>query len=108
MERVPMWTAALGLAVSLIVSAPGRAVAQTAANSGEVVGTIVDSSGAALAGAVVTVRSRETNLERRATTDNAGRYAVPALPLGTYGVDVTAPGLEPAEQTVRITLGGSA
>jgi outer membrane receptor protein involved in Fe transport len=86
---------------------PQPALAQSSANSGQIVGQIADSSGAAIVGAQVTARSGETNLVRHATSDGAGRYAIPQLPLGSLDVTVEAVGLETAKQTVVVRIGGS-
>ena len=90
------------------VSSPAPASAQTAANSGQIVGQAVDTTGAAIAGADIAARSVDTNLVRRATSDNAGRYALSGLPLGTYNVTATARGFEPRTAQAIVTLGGSA
>jgi hypothetical protein len=55
-------------------------------------GTVVDHSGAVVPNAKVLVRSRETAVERTTQTDNSGRYQVAALPVGSYRVEVHAPG----------------
>jgi len=86
---------------------PATGLAQTAANSGQIVGQTVDTSGAAIVGAEITVRSDDTNFVRRTTSDAAGRYAVSALPVSTYEVTATAKGLESAAQRVLVTLGGT-
>jgi hypothetical protein len=97
------WAACLAALVLL----PASALAQSAANSGQIVGQVVDPSGAAIAGVEVTVRSKDTNLLRRTTTDSAGRYAVSLLPLSTYLVTATHAGLEPTSREVVVTLGAT-
>ena len=81
--------------------------AQSAANTGQIVGQIVDQSGAAVGGAEVTVKNKDTNFSRTVATDSAGRYAAPYLPLGPYTVSVTAAGLQAPAQDVFVTLGSS-
>jgi hypothetical protein len=81
-------------------------VAQTAANSGQIVGQVVDATGAGVAGAEITARIAETNLVRRTVTDAAGRYAISLLPLSSYEVTATGRGFEAAVQRVVVTLGG--
>src|SRR5215471_6640816 len=82
-------------------------LAQSAANTGEIVGQILDPSGAAVAGADVTIRNKDTNIARNATTDAAGRYAASYLPLGRYEVTVRASGFETPAQEAVVTLGSS-
>lgn len=69
--------------------------AQTAA-TGKVVGSVLDPSNAAIAGAAVTVESSGTNFSRKVTTDASGAYTVPLVPPGTYTVTVSAKGFKTA------------
>jgi len=55
-------------------------------------GIVTDQSGAAVTSANVTVASLDTGIFRTASTDQAGRYHVFALPIGTYEVRVTKSG----------------
>ena len=58
-------------------------------------GTVTDSSGAAVAGASVTVHNNGTNTDVSTTkTDQSGAYTVPDLPVGTYTVTVNASGFK--------------
>jgi Tfp pilus assembly protein FimT len=53
---------------------------------GAIEGTVLDSTGASIAGAQVTVTSLDTNLVRQVTADDNGNYAATELPLGMYHV----------------------
>jgi len=53
---------------------------------------VVDSSGAALPGAVVNVKSVERGVVYSATTNDVGLYRVPQLPIGNYEVRVEKTG----------------
>src|ERR1700736_6931858 len=57
-------------------------------------GTVADATGASVPNATVTVRNQNTGEERTAQTDAAGLYLVPALPVGTYRVEVKAQGMQ--------------
>ena len=59
---------------------------------GAIQGTVIDSTGAAIPGAQITVTSVDTNLSRTVATDDTGDYAFTELPLGTYKVTVSKPG----------------
>jgi hypothetical protein len=85
----------------------GTAVAQSAANSGAIVGQVLDPSSAALQGAHVTARNQSTNFSRTTTTDGAGRYAIADVPLGPYKVEAEAAGFAKAQQQISVTLGSS-
>src|ERR1035437_2530472 len=55
-------------------------------------GTVTDSSGAALVAARVTIVETDRNVAHTATTDEAGRYVITALPPGGYTLTVEAKG----------------
>jgi hypothetical protein len=59
-----------------------------------ILGVVTDSSGAAIAGAQVSVKNVGTGLVRAATTDDQGRYNVPDLDIGTYEVDAGKAGFK--------------
>lgn len=86
------------------VPAPVRG--QSAANSGQILGQVLDVSGAAIAGAEVSARHKDTNYIRSVTADTAGRYVIALLPLGLYEVTAKANDLQPAVQDALVTLGG--
>ena len=58
--------------------------AQTA--TGEVVGTVKDSTGAVLPSVKLTILRESDSQERTTTTDSTGNFAVPALLLGRYTI----------------------
>src|SRR3984893_3555632 len=62
-----------------------------------VTGTVTDTSGAAVAGAVVTVKSVERGVVYTATTNDSGLYHVSQLPVGNYEVRVEKPGFSSVE-----------
>jgi hypothetical protein len=73
---------------------PERLLAQGETTSA-IVGTVVDPSGAAVAGAGVTALGADTGSKRTTTTDEAGRYSFPQLKPGTYTIKVEAQGFRP-------------
>src|SRR5262249_10514977 len=60
--------------------------------TGNIAGTIPDTSGAAIANATVTVTNTNTNLVKTYKTDSQGRYLATLLPIGKYSVAVEAAG----------------
>ena len=86
---------------------PGVVNAQSGANSGQIVGQVLDPSGAAVPAARVTVLNKETNYTREVVTDSAGRYAVPLVLLGRYELTTTANGFDAESQEVLVTLGST-
>jgi len=59
----------------------------------------VDSSGAVVPGATVTVINNATNAARNAVTDDSGFYTVTNLPVGTYTITVERQGFKKSNQT---------
>jgi len=57
-------------------------------------GTVVDPTGAPVAGARIQVRQLDTNAVKSAETDTSGVYTIPILPPGFYEVEVTAAGFQ--------------
>lgn len=56
------------------------------ANTGEIKGTVQDSSGAVVQGATVTITNVETGLSVVTTSNSAGLYDAPSVPIGPYTV----------------------
>jgi hypothetical protein len=79
-------------AISLVCLSVGAADAQV--TSAAVVGTITDTSGAALPGATVTARNVETGFVRTVPTNESGAYRLDFLPTGTYVVEITLSGFK--------------
>src|SRR5437867_13245218 len=76
-------------AVLMLLSAPVPLFAQ--ANTGTIVGTVHDASGAVLASAPITIRNEETNISRTVVTSASGDYSAPLLPPGSYEVSASVP-----------------
>src|ERR1700730_11942387 len=85
--RVVCWVV---VTLALAFSGAHRVVAQEV--TATVTGTVTDTSGAAVAGAVVNVKSIERGVVYSATTNDVGLYRVPQLPVGTYEVIVEKAG----------------
>ena len=65
-------------------------------NTGALNGTIADQSQAVIPNATVKVVSVATGAVRNAVSTKAGTFVIPALPPGTYTVEVSAPGFKTA------------
>jgi len=61
---------------------------------GTILGSVTDTSGAAVPGATVTIKNLDTGLTRTVSTSDDGSYAVPELPIGNYSVTVEKPGFK--------------
>jgi hypothetical protein len=78
---------------------PGIGLAQSG-NSSTISGTVVDPSGASVAGAAVTIHDPVSGYERSATTDKSGSFTFPNVPFNPYHMTVTAKGFAPYMQDV--------
>jgi hypothetical protein len=74
------------------------AIALGQTTAGRILGTLTDQSGAAVAGATVSVTDVQRGTARTATTDESGDYAIPDLQPGTYKIRVEAKGFKAAER----------
>ncbi len=93
--------------VAITALAPTDASAQDY-SSGTLVGNVVDTTGAPVAGATVTVRSVSQGFVRDQTTDANGTFRAPLIPIGSYAVSISKDGYNPTtDSTVRVTLGAS-
>ena len=71
---------------------------QAQAVYGSIVGTVLDTSGAAVANAKVTIRNVDRDTSNETTTNESGNYTQRYLIVGTYQVRVEAPGFQAAVQ----------
>jgi hypothetical protein len=90
------------LCLSLVMAS--RVSAQTLSG---INGTVTDSSGAAVAGATVTVTNVDTNVSKTAKSTSAGTYYVTDLIPGTYTVKVEQTGFKTFVQQKVIVVGGA-
>ena len=78
------------IAVSVLVCCASLAFGQ--AISGDLVGTVVDKSGAVVANATVDAVNADTNIKTSTTTSTGGEYRFTNLLVGTYDITATAKG----------------
>src|SRR5436190_8415575 len=97
------------MAVSLWVASPGQA--QTA--TGQITGTIADTSGALVTGSKIKITNTLTGLMRETSTSDRGTYSVALLPVGVYLVTAEKDGFKLAvssdnelkvDQVLRVDL----
>jgi hypothetical protein len=90
------------LAIAIVSASPMYAQVSGATLSG----TITDPSGAAIAGAKVSITNKATGVTRDVTTDAAGFYSAPNLLPGPYEVTGAASGFSTAKQSdLTLTVG---
>ena len=87
------WGASLALCIALLTL---LAISPTsrAQDTGYISGTVTDKTGAAIAGADVSVKNTAGSITRSTVTNSDGAYVVPGLPGDTYDLVVTAKGFQ--------------
>src|SRR5262245_41840615 len=79
---------------------------QSQTSSGDIKGTVTDSTGAVLPGATVTVTNIETGIERSAMSDNVGNFRFFLLPPADYELRVQLTGFSIyTRRPVGVTVG---
>ncbi len=73
--------------------------------TGDITGTVTDSTGAVLPNVSVTAINTGTNASRSSVTNDTGAFRIPALSIGTYKVTASAEGFKSAVQTVEVLSG---
>ncbi|HET6142939.1 MAG TPA: carboxypeptidase-like regulatory domain-containing protein [Candidatus Acidoferrales bacterium] len=97
---IGVWKIIAGIFVVLLSLGPRTASAQGQAS---ISGTVVDATGAVIAGATVKVKNVEIGSVRTVVSDSAGRYAAPSLEVGKYEVSAEQDGFR-AEIKTGITI----
>lgn len=82
------------------------ASAQSQATTGVIEGIVYDQNGAVIADANVTVKQKETGLERTTKSDDNGRYRAVLLPLGTYTLEIQKQGFtRHRQENIELSVG---
>ena len=74
------------------------------AESGRVVGTVTDTSGAVVPNATVTLLNKTTGLKLTGSSSGSGQVNVSAVPAGDYVATVTATGFQTQTQAITVVL----
>jgi outer membrane receptor protein involved in Fe transport len=85
------------LAVFALLTLTCSAFAQV--ENGQFTGAVTDPTGAAIAGAKITVSNMATGLSLTTTTNSSGLYTLKELPVGSYKLTVEAPGFKTTSNT---------
>lgn len=94
------------LAAGLLASTSLPSLGQSQSINGTIRGLISDPSGAAIAGATVTVKNLDTGYTRTVSSGADGLYVVPDLPVGAYSVGSTSSGFAPLTKSgIHLTAG---
>ena len=83
-----------------------RALGFAQENTGKIVGTVTDSSGASVSAAKIVATSPRIPTGLTTTSDGYGRYVIEAVPIGTYQITVAKEGFSTIKQNnVVVNLG---
>lgn len=91
----------------LVVVFLASALSAFAQSTGAIQGTVMDATSAPVPNASVTVTEENTGQVRTFTTDSAGLYSMPSMPVGTWRVEVKAKGMAPTAATHLVLSVGS-
>ena len=76
--------------------------------AGSIQGTVTDSTGAVIPGAIVHAVNQATTIAADAVSNSVGFYQVPGLFTGTYAVTITAPGMKVYKTTIELQVAQNA
>ena|ERR1700733_14190039 len=97
-RRMGLWVVILCLLVA------GSAAAQS--DRGTIAGSVVDSSGAAVGGAAITITGADTGNTYKTSSTPEGVYRVSDIQIGRYNVTVEAPGFKVSQSKgVEVQIG---
>jgi Carboxypeptidase regulatory-like domain/TonB dependent receptor len=98
-------TFVLGATLIALLAAGGAPTLEAQVLYGSIVGSVKDSTGAAVPGAGVTITNVETRLSRQALAEANGAYTFSTVPTGTYVLKVSLSGFKTFTQpAVPVTL----
>src|SRR5438105_2041041 len=107
-RHVMMRRLLVGVSVMFALIALACVTANAQAAYGNIIGTVTDSSGAAVPNAQVTVTDLGKGVTRTATTNASGYYSVNNLTPGSYKVSVTAEKFKTfVQQSMPVIVGTS-
>ncbi|MGH9338016.1 MAG: TonB-dependent receptor domain-containing protein [Acidobacteriota bacterium] len=95
-----------GIALVLVITCIATQQVRAQVLYGSLTGNVIDSSGAAVPGADVSVVNPATNFKQLAVTDETGVYLIRNIPKGAYTLKVSLPGFkEFTDNNVVVTVG---
>jgi len=92
------------VALSLFLSVACVASAFAQKTTGDITGSVSDTTGGVLPGVTVNAVCTATGLTRTATTDTQGGFSLPELPICVYKVTVELPGFKTVSREVQIAV----
>ena len=90
---IKLWRFSIAVILGALLFGLSAPVMGQAVNA-TLLGTVTDSSGAAVANVKVTITETNTGISRASQTNDSGNYVFPDLPPGTYTVTAEQPGFK--------------
>jgi outer membrane receptor protein involved in Fe transport len=92
---------------ALLFAAIPAVLLQAQSSTGSISGTVVDSSGAGVPGASITIRSADTGATRTTTSGTTGTFTFPYLIPGNYSISTELSGFTPVKvANATVSVGG--
>ena len=91
--------------VAAYLGSAALVLAQT--STSQITGTVRDASGGVIPGAAVTAINEATGITYRQNTTEAGLYAFPSMPVGSYTITAEAKGFKTSKQTGNLLVVGT-
>lgn len=95
------------LVTALLCAGSPSVAAQAQAGTGQIVGTVYDSTGALVPQAKVTLKSKDIGLTREDTASDEGQYRFILLPVGFYTVTFNRTGFKTYKADVEVSVGSA-
>ena len=99
------WMSRMVFVISCLTLLPSVLLGQAPVGTGSIRGDVNDEKGEAVAGAKLTITNQSTSGIVQSETSATGIYSSGALQPGTYTVQVTAKGFEPAQVSAQVRVG---
>lgn len=90
--------------VALIAASAFIVQIHAQSESGQVVGTVTDQTGAAVTNATLTLTNTANELVLKTAANGEGELNLPAVPRGDYSAKIEAPGFESQTQMITVTV----
>lgn len=87
-----------------VFAAVGALTAHAQSDSGSIVGTVTDTTGAVIPNAAIVVTNVDTGRKLNSTSNGSGEFQIFAVPRGNYKADVTAPGFQSQSVTFPVAV----
>lgn len=99
-----IWQAVRATAFLFLVVIGVQIYAGAQSESGKVVGTVTDQTGAVISGATLTLTNNASGLVLTTTSNGAGELSLPAVPRGDYTAKIEAPAFQSQSEPVTVTV----